>query len=374
MLDPHVLKQELLRRYLRRYQDLAPQGSLEWLRSRLDYIGGSEIDTLVNCSDLYTPAVSRLVANHVGLESFSGNAATKWGSLCEPVTKALAQNILCTTIHEAGSIVNERVPSHRYSMDGIGVVNFDADKISWLNLNGESDLENRDLTVMFEFKNVCSRNIDGKIPKKYLSQIQAGLDTIEIADLALYMETRLERISASQLKTDHWLDKNYVAHGLIGFYVFDQSTPKFGKYSDANLGNLDSTEFKTFLVELNLSPDVAIYYSPVNSVDEVEETRIDELRDEFFSFCSDFGARVVGFFPYVVTEMNMVPVERDPSFMSPELVKKMSLVTQLIRQCNKLKDAEDIKHVFCENFPTSKIAMDMNNGFDESELDLISCA
>jgi len=131
------------------------QGSQEWLELRKGAVGGSEIAAAIGQS-IYSDE-GGIVAAKGGLIPFNGNVYTRWGQLFEEVTQKFTEIIFGTKVHETGNIPHRDTSLHRYSPDGIAII--------------------KAMFVLLEFKSPFSSIAKGKIPKHYLPQVLAGLDT-----------------------------------------------------------------------------------------------------------------------------------------------------------------------------------------------------
>lgn len=165
---------KILEDYLASWAHLPKQGSQEWLdnktinnENRDITIGGSEIHMLMGGR-----SIKGLIRNKLGLTTFKGNKYTGWGNICEDINKRFCEIKYNTTIYELGSIpgYTNEVVLQTYSPDGLAIIDEDI--------------------VLFEFKCPFSRKINNIVPKKYISQIQLGLSTINICKYAIYSEMK----------------------------------------------------------------------------------------------------------------------------------------------------------------------------------------
>ena len=114
-------KKNILDKLIVLNQDLAPQGSPEWLAIRVYNIGGSEMSTITgeNCFS----SIDKLVAQKIGFSHFSGNIATRWGKLFEFATQQITEIVfdIDDGIQETGSLEGA-IPNQRYSPDGLAII------------------------------------------------------------------------------------------------------------------------------------------------------------------------------------------------------------------------------------------------------------
>lgn len=211
--------------------DAAPQGSQQWLNERTYIIGGSEMSTIEGCNP-YSKLVD-LVAQKTGLTSFNGNAATRWGNLFENVSELLFKTMFNTEIYNTGGIQHKTIKNHKYSPDGLCVMQFNTGS------KNESKIQYK--TALLEFKSPFGTVPSAKVPKHYLSQVKAGLCSIDIADKVVFVNNMFRRCSIQQLDFTTNYNNRYhkdtekklkdidtsIANGMILFYISKENLPKF---------------------------------------------------------------------------------------------------------------------------------------------------
>src|SRR5574343_1571806 len=117
----YTYKHDKLVKFIDKYKDLPNQGSHEWIKGRMNTIGGSEMGTLLGVNKYST--LKTWVASKVGLTTFGGNMYTRWGKMFEPITNTLVKLFLgINNIYEAGSIPSYSMNGVKYSPDGLAVV------------------------------------------------------------------------------------------------------------------------------------------------------------------------------------------------------------------------------------------------------------
>ncbi len=116
------MQHQILSKFISDNSHLAEQGSKKWLEERQYIIGGSEIATVIGKNKYST--VQNLIAQKIGITSFTGNTATRWGNLFENMTELIFQILFLNgnRIHSTGSIQNKEIESHRYSPDGLCIM------------------------------------------------------------------------------------------------------------------------------------------------------------------------------------------------------------------------------------------------------------
>ena len=203
----------------------APQGSKTWLLERQSIIGGSEMAIIEGCNP-YNKLVD-LVGQKVGLTSFNGNTPTRWGNLFENVSELLFKVMFDTEIHNTGGIQHKTIKNHKYSPDGLCVMQCD-DSYK---------------TILLEFKSPFGTVPTSKVPKHYTSQVKAGLCTIDIADKVIFINNMFRKCSFDQLNFDPIYDNRYhkdtekklvgiddtIANSMILFSISKSKLDKFQK-------------------------------------------------------------------------------------------------------------------------------------------------
>ena len=244
-------KNRILNDLIKLNQNLAPQGSPEWLATRIYNIGGSEMSTITgeNCFS----SIPQLVAQKIGFSKFSGNTATRWGKIFETVTHKITEIIFdIDSIKETGSLEGA-VPNQRYSPDGLAVVKMKcADYIS-----GNYIETHEFCIVLFEFKSPLYSIPLGYIPKYYVPQVKTGLCSIPITDFAIFISNMFRKCSFDNLGTNTSYDTDFhnrdakkefvatkpLAFGLILIYQTENQRTKFYekyKYCISNNSKLET--------------------------------------------------------------------------------------------------------------------------------------
>ncbi len=194
-----INKEEIIKSFIESHCDEPVQGSSEWKLTRNSIIGGSEISTIMGLNPFNN--ISQLVAQKVNLDSFNGSSATRWGNLFENVSELLFKIMFDTVIYNTGSIQNKIIQNHRYSPDGICLVNF-------INENSTEDDVEQKITLL-EFKSPYGTIPNDKVPKHYVPQIKAGMCTIDIAENALFINNMFRKCLLKDLNFDLNYDFQY---------------------------------------------------------------------------------------------------------------------------------------------------------------------
>jgi len=167
---------------------LIKQRTPEWFKLR---------ENRLTASDLYDAVHNpkSLAKKKVKNTAFNSNAipALKWGTMFEEMASRIYSNMNNVKIHEFGLLTNDDIPNFGASPDGI-----------------------TDEGVMIEIKCPYSRKIeDGKIPEKYLYQIQGQLAVCNLTNCH-YVECEFECYDTEEeyLNNIENIDEKY-KHGII---------------------------------------------------------------------------------------------------------------------------------------------------------------
>jgi hypothetical protein len=172
-------KQKILTAFIAQHSELPVQGSVAWHSSRKGFFGGSEISAAIGQSPFKTQR--GLVEDHLRITTFDGNAYTVWGTIMEGIVTSILERKWGTKIYETGSIPGA-IAVQKYSPDGLLY------------------LESSDMIILLEIKSAARRWSNKKVPKMYLPQIFTGLDSIRIADHAIFVDFVARRCSLADYK------------------------------------------------------------------------------------------------------------------------------------------------------------------------------
>ena len=175
---------EIIKRFIEQTGGIE-QHSDEWYNIRSSTLGGSEIATVIGVNPYSN--LQDLIAGKLGITNFVGNKFTTWGTQFEPITSCITSLMLDTVIYEVGSIQGV-IEGQRYSPDGIGVVTL-----------LDIDDDPTEYIVLFEFKSPM-RSILNTMPKHYEAQVQTGLLSVPITDLAIFISCGFRKCTIDELK------------------------------------------------------------------------------------------------------------------------------------------------------------------------------
>jgi len=263
----------------------AAQGTDQWRADRMYCIGGSEISTVMGINP-FDKKVD-IIARKLALTHFSGNSATRWGNLFEGVSERLFKILFLFggDIYNIGSIPHKTINEHRYSPDGLCIM----------------QINNQEKIVLLEFKSPYSSVPTSKVPKHYLPQVKAGLCTIDIADTCVFVNNMFRKCALSQLDFSIDYDDQYhrdtdakfnginaaIVNGIIFLYVDKYKITEFNKQynefirivSNCNSGSDNSNN--EYDSDNSDSEDNYIVYNSYNynSNDSDRDSNIDPVFD-----------------------------------------------------------------------------------------------
>lgn len=192
-------KADCLREFILRHEDLPQQGTDEWRKRRKDFIGGSEVATILRQNKYKT--ISKLVLEKLGFGGFKGNVITHWGNVFEDLIRRRCEETFSCKIYETSSIPYAQ-GSLSYSPDGLSVVPTALLKREIGRLPEGLRADAPDQLVLFEFKCPHSRAPSYEIPPHYLPQVSIGMNIIDIMETALFVQATYRRCAFTQLAHD----------------------------------------------------------------------------------------------------------------------------------------------------------------------------
>lgn len=248
-------KKKVLDEFLFKFKDLPAQSSKEWLKSRSETIGGSEISTILGLNPYQK--VKQLIEQKTGLTTFKKSAALWHGNIFEPILQLYTEKIFDTKVYETGSLPYEKSNLIKYSPDGLAIIKLNKLKKYLKGYNLEDQIYNKslfnkneknELLVLLEFKNPYMRILKEDIPVYYVPQPRLGMQVIDIAEVSIFIESVFRFCSYSDIIN---LNNKYNR-----FYHFDRvpyiNTPIcYGTFSLYYKKDNNSTELANilFLIE-----------------------------------------------------------------------------------------------------------------------------
>lgn len=307
---PLLDKKALLAAYVEQHKNLPEQRSQQWLDDRKFNIGGSEMGIITGDSSY--KSIRDLIEQHLGLSVFKGNINTYWGSILEDYVTRILEEKWGAKSYELGSLPGV-IGTQKYSPDGLMYLPF---------LNA---------IILLEIKNAARRLSNGRVPTMYKPQIFAGLDTIQIADFALFVDVMFRRCASENFCFDNVYD--YKFHGekkvdapiALCVLVFHMpNTPEhpeyknlsktcddlndmhgFGQSEYLDLGGCSIGDLET-VMGLAASKKIDVEFSPLYE----SPTKLQTLADAAVLRHTENNRRVIGIMPVKLFKFNITPVQR----------------------------------------------------------------
>ncbi len=187
--QPIMFKYQLLKKFIDTNAGLPEQGTDEWKKLRLNFIGGSEIASVIKQNK--NKSTNKLIMDKLGFDRFTGNVVTHWGNVFEENIRRYCEDVFMCSIKETGSIpFKHGILS--YSPDGLAVVPT-LSLQSNLGMVEGIDTTSPTQLVLFEFKCPHSRIASDEIPEYYLPQVNIGMNIIDIMETAVFVQATYRR-------------------------------------------------------------------------------------------------------------------------------------------------------------------------------------
>jgi hypothetical protein len=335
-------KQIILEKFLKKHANLPGQRTQAWLDDRKFNIGGSEIGTVAGFNPY--KGARELIEGHLGITSFRGNINTYWGTVLEDMVTKILEKLWDCKLYETGSLPGV-IPGQKFSPDGLTYLSY-IDKI-----------------VLVEIKSAARRVAGNSIPRQYKPQLYCGLDTVQIADFAIFVDAMFRRCSlenwdmtskhCSVVHRPSKVDKP-LALCFVGIYekmyseeyddlIEDLDQP----YIDAGACDLETLER---LLKDAAETRLRFYLSETIMEDKtVNANTCQSTLDEFADFCTANGHHPVAVMPLKLFKLSLIPAYRDDwktAFVDRKKVNKLVMTeasTTYVRHYEK--DITDIINI-----------------------------
>lgn len=334
-------KEEALIQFYNNNNHLPSQGSQEWLESKILKVGGSQISNIINLKSgkILFGGINGIIKSKLGLVEFRGNIHTLFGNIMENVVvKILEEKIFLTKIYEFGSIQSYQ-QNFSYSPDGILY------------------LKSIDMIILIEIKNPTRRRANGKIPMHYRTQIYSGLDTIKLADMALFIDTMFRRCTIEDWVFNEKYDTNLHDKPdeppildkpiMLCKLMIYQKNSEVVTYINIDAGNC-STYHLYILMSAMISGELSykIYYFYED----------DEIVYDYNEFIEENKYTHITVLPLKLFRLDLVQVQRDEwknseSFLT-YLSKYIDYIIETVIRLKKLPAGDELNNVI-RTLPTT---------------------
>lgn len=384
-------KEDILKCFLEKNKFLPKQGSIEWLNSRLETIGGSEISTILGLNPYQD--IKKLLNQKLGITKFVKSAPLWFGTILEYPLQKYTELVFNTDVYETGSIQFEKSKYIKYSPDGISVIKKDKLKRVFKDfdiINSTSlfdntlDNNNEELIILFEFKNPYMRVIKyNEIPVYYKPQPQLGLDVIDICEASIFIESVFRFCSYNDIinknnryNTRYHFDRNRynnkpIAYNAFSLYYDANNTNEtltnilntFNEYLSENdmneydISNIANSKLLNSILEnivdykdikiiyhdmyLNNKSDYhdkdLFYFDKYNNINKFKQ----EVKNKKEQILSDSNNKYLGCMCYKMFNINIQPVYKS-DIVNSELLNKVESVINIIKKCKDI-DCSDLK-------------------------------
>jgi hypothetical protein len=384
-------KELILKDFIESNKYLPKQGSKEWLDSRLETIGGSEISTIMGLNPYQN--IKKLIMQKLGITNFVKSAPLWFGNILEYPLQKYTELIFNTTIYETGSIPFKKSKFIKYSPDGIAVIKKDKLQKIYKDfdiINNRSNFDNSleelkdELLILFEFKNPYMRVIkQNEIPIYYKPQPQLGLEVIDICEASIFIESIFRFCSYNDIisanykyNTRYHYDKVKYTNKPICYSAFSLYYEKNNKnmslinildkiseymynndINDYDISNISDTKLLNLILENIVDyKDIKIIYHDIylNNKHNYHDTdiyyynkynNINKFREEFNSkkklIQNDESYVYLGCMCYKMFNINIQPVYKS-DIINDNLLEKVKNVIESIKYCKQL-DCVDLQ-------------------------------
>ena len=383
-----MFKYDCLNRFIDQYKHLPEQGTDEWKALRENFIGGSEVSTILKQNKNKT--ISKLIMGKLGFDKFHGNAITHWGNVFEEIIRLHCEEEFSCSIRETGSIPYKH-GFLSYSPDGLAVVPTNKLKKKFGSLAKGLNANEPAQLVLFEFKCPHSRIASEEIPDHYFPQVSIGMNIIDMMETAIFVQATYRRCSFSSLK--HNRHHNACGHFKradttnppveCGFMVmYSNRDDDFeglkmalldvGDVSEIHLtngevvldlGNLSDMDLLEEVLGNCVNKTFKVDYCFRHIYDQ-EIFNGDEYRSEMYDQSLQYRAskelciqtekhsNIIGVMPYKMLNVYMTPVEKNANYI--EETGAHSKATEVL-QCIKDHSGNDDKAVVAKSIRKYKL-------------------
>jgi hypothetical protein len=330
-----------LRIFCEIHADKPKQGTKKWKEERNNTnkevtVGGSEMSTILG-ENKYNN-IDKLIQTKLGLLTFSGNDATRWGNFFEPAGQLLIEKLFDCVLYETGSLPGS-ISNTSYSPDGFSVIY--AKNIQ--KLITKKNIEQHTLPfdkagiILFEIKSPYSRIPTNYIPEEYKAQPQCGLAYFKFIDISYFINIVFRACTLTQFtglgfvntttqqKVTVTEDISSTYKGIIGIY--SESRDSNILYEENITDLVETGEFSKIIYFVSIGRFGVLYFD----IDE----NLDISLSKYKKICIENSFNMVGVIPYKILKSVIIPVYRDNGFINT--------IKEPIRKFVNLYNEEKIK-------------------------------
>lgn len=393
------IKKRALNEFLENNKHLPEQGSIEWLRSRSETIGGSEISTILNINKYQT--IKQLIMQKTGLSTFKKAPPLWFGNIFEYILQQYVENLYDTKIYETGSIPYSKSNLIKYSPDGLAIIKtkklktiFNEDDLNnkIYNLSKFDNLDEnnkKELLVLFEFKNPYMRVIKpNEIPIYYINQPKLGMEVIDICEASIFIESIFRFCSYEDItklnnryNTFYHFDRNRynnipLSYGCFTLYYEKNNTSKhlediiynlvdYLNNNNINQYDLSGIRDKTIInkimeniidykdikiiyhdlcINTNIYDNSNLYY--FNKYNNINKFKYNINKNKEM-IKNDNNLEYLGIMSFKMLDININPVFKSNP-VNNEVLNKIEQIINTIKKCNSIEELELKKKIIDE--------------------------
>lgn len=331
-------KELILENWLKEHETLPKQGSDEWLKSRKFRIGGSQISVLKGVNPYSN--IRNMIELSLGITSFTGSMATRWGSILEDITENVVEQLFGGKNNVPGAIPHRTVKCHANSPDGVMYVK------KW------------DALVLFEFKNPFGR-VPGKIvPHQYKTQVKSGLNVIYICDFALFCDQQQKLCGLDELTVmsreingnvhnpvTSRIRNNPIILTMLGLYDSSKTCRPCDIDDCIDYGESTGEVFGNALELVQEYRKWKVWYGPVYICNDRKKPLTPyQYRQQFINFCIENDFQPIGVIPLKTFRFNIVPVFHEKNYIE-DMEPQLNEIVDIIRRLDPLTQKDQIREL-----------------------------
>lgn len=390
------IKKKALNDFLEKNKYLPEQGSKEWLKSRTETIGGSEISTILNINPYQK--IKQLIMQKTGMTSFKKSPPLWFGNIFEYILQQYVEKLYDTQIYETGSIPYDKSNLIKYSPDGLAIIKTDKlknifntndleDKIfKYSKFNHTDNLFNKkELLILFEFKNPYMRVIKpNEVPKYYINQPKLGMEVIDICEVSIFIESIFRFCSYNDIinlnnkyNTFYHYDKQRYnndpyAYGSFTLYYNKNNNSKhltdlindlvvylhmhsnhqydLSSIKDKTIINrlmeniIDYKDIKIIYHDLCINMDInnndKYYFEKYNNINKYKYN----IKKNKLEIENDTNLEYLGILSFKMFNISINPIFKSNP-LNQDILNKINIVIDIIKECNSKEEISKKKEV-----------------------------
>ena len=347
----------LIDNFIDKFKHLPKQKSPEWYKMRTDgmngiFIGGSDIASAININDYQSPGqLIRAKCSLPTARDSNDPIAMHWGSLFEDVIARFIEIDLQTKVKGTEMMICGH-KSFRYSPDGLFVagLKFTNGALEPCPANDPDCF----IVIIFmgEFKSLWARTSKDSVPKYYVPQPLAGLEVIQIAQMALFVEGLFKCCSLEDLNPgknysrkihtrQRFLNKYPISWGMFFVYAEEKEYDDFCKLDihrdgfNNDIGSYDLETFKMIMKKIDAGTYTTEFCDPKPYSQDAIEKMVDDASN------NSGELYLIGVIPWKLFEIKYFLMDRDSEYIS-KISEQLDMVNEIISKAKtNIRDISD---------------------------------